>query len=251
MIDTAREAGAVIREYRGRAGISAKASNNLVTEADTAAEKLIISSLTSVCPKAAILAEETHADTPLPEGELWIIDPLDGTNNFAHNIPLYSVSIGYALDGRMEKGVVYDVCHDELFWAVRGKGVFLDNEQVFCSGHESLDQSIIATGFYYDRGALVGKTLNSLQCLFNRNIRGVRRTGSAALDLCWIACGRFDAFFEYELSPWDYAAGTLCVTEAGGKVCGRTGESLTLSSRSVLAAAPNLFDTFVSLVSWR
>jgi myo-inositol-1(or 4)-monophosphatase len=146
---------------------------------------------------------------------------------------------------------VLDPVRDELFTAVRGQGATLDGRAIHVSERTALDTIVVATGFYYDRDVAMERTLGTIRRLFGCGVRGVRRFGAAALDLCWIACGRFDAFFEYRLSVWDFAAAALIIREAGGRTEDRSGRSLDLSSSSVVAANPGLYDAFFEQVRWR
>lgn len=248
--EAARSAGIAIRQRQGNAKITEKAASNLVTEADLHAQEAIIRAIQSGFPGHSVLAEESDAAVETDSEHLWIIDPLDGTNNFAHSIPHYSVSIAYARNDQVEAGVVYDPVRDEMFTAIRGHGAFLNNTPIKVSDIKSLDQSIIATGFYYDRSIIMRKTLQSVEKLFEHGIHGIRRFGSAALDLCWVACGRFDAFFEYTLSTWDFAAGMLLVSEAGGSCTDQSGGKLVLSSSGLAVSNGCFHDQFLDIVGW-
>lgn len=247
----ALEAAQLIKSYQGKSKISQKSSTfNLVTQADTEAEKLIAGILTEGLPGSSILAEETHQSEDIYKQKLWIVDPLDGTNNFAHGIPQFSVSIAYAESGQVKLGLVYDINRDEIFVAEAGEGAYLNETRILVSERKDLTEAVVATGFYYDRGELVDKTLTSIGRLLKANVHGIRRFGSAALDLCWVACGRFDAYFEYTLSPWDYAAGMLIIREAGGYFCDRKGNDGNLESRSVICCNRLLHDEFIKMVKW-
>ena len=234
----------------GKAKVSQKQSQNLVTEADLASERLIVDSITKQYPEHLFLLEEGQSTAIGSEPHVWIIDPLDATNNYAHGIPHFSVSIAYASKGIPSVGVVWDPIRGEEFYAERGAGAFLNGERIQTSTRGKLTESIIATGFYYDRGVLMERTLDGIRNLFHQNIRGIRRSGGAALDLSWVACGRFDGFFEYELEPWDYAAGSLLISEAGGICSDRTGQALSLSSRNIIAGNESNHKALVNAVSW-
>ena len=220
-IQTAREAGHILIEKLGRAIVSHKGSINLVTEADLASEKLIIERIRSHYPKHAILAEESGASGGVGASYgksewRWIIDPLDGTTNYAHGYPCFCVSIGIERAGRMEIGVVYDPTRDEMFAAERGQGATLNARPIRVSAIEDLNQAMLCTGFPYDvreRPRFARHFAN-----FTMKAQAVRRDGSAALDLAYVACGRFDGFWEDGLHPWDVAAGELLIEEAGGCV---------------------------------
>ncbi len=216
-------------------------SYNLVTETDERSERLIVEAIRSTFPRHAILAEEAHSETPDAE-HLWIIDPLDGTNNFAHGIPHCAVSIAYRQRGRTEVGVVHNPITGDWYVARRGRGATWNGRPVRVSHASSLDRVLIGVGFYYDRGEMMRATLAAIAGLFGENIHGIRRFGTASLDLCFVASGRFGAFFEYELAPWDFTAGALIVEEAGGQVSDVEGNPLRVAGGSVLAAAPGIYD---------
>ena len=246
----AQEAGSILMNFFGRAKVSEKSPQNLVTEADLASEKAITRGIQQVFPSHLLLCEEGESTANGYEDDVWVIDPLDATNNYAHGIPHFSVSIAYARRGRPRIGVIWDPIRKEEFCVQAGQGAFLNDVRIHCSTTKHLEESIIATGFYYDRGALMERTLDGIRHLFHRRIRGIRRTGGAALDLCWTACGRFDGFFEYELAPWDYAAGALMVQEAGGICTDRSGAPLELTSRHIIAGTSPLHRALLSAVKW-
>ncbi len=249
--EAARRAGKIIMEQQGRALISEKARNNLVTEADLAAQETIIKFIGEHFPAHSIIAEEQDLSAHSGAANLWIIDPLDGTNNFAHTIPHFNISIAHARSGRVASGVVFDPVRGEMFTALRGKGAFLNGEPINVSEARSLQEAIVATGFYYDRGLIMRKTLNSIEKLFEANIHGIRRFGSAALDLCWVACGRFDAYYEYKLSTWDFAAGMLLVEEAKGRCTDHKGARLDLNSTGIAVSNGKFHDEFINIVGWK
>ena len=201
----ARSAGRILLELAGKVAIEQKQSHNLVTEADIRAESAIVEGIEREFPQHCFFREEGESTGTPDEANVWIIDPLDGTNNFAHGIPQYSVSIAFAHQGNVKVGVIYDPCRDELFAATTGKIPTCNDEPIRVSRRPDITQSIICTGFYYDRGDMMERTLATVDRLFRNRVRGIRRLGSAALDLAWVACGRLDGFFEYQLSPWDYA----------------------------------------------
>ena len=248
--NAARIAGKVILEYRGSAVISEKSLNNLVTEADYKAQEAVIKIIRENYPDHSIIAEEKDLTAKKDAKHLWIIDPLDGTNNFAHNIPHYCVSIAYASFGRVMAGVVFDPERKEMFTAVQNEGAYLNKNSIRVSKAMSLQEAVIATGFYYDRGSMMRKTLNSIEKLFENNVHGMRRFGSAALDLCWVACGRFDAYFEYNLSVWDFAAGILIIEEAGGKINDHKGNKISLNSTGIAVSNNRFHDQFLDIVGW-
>jgi myo-inositol-1(or 4)-monophosphatase len=234
-IEVAREAGRLLLD-RFRTGfiVSHKGTVNLVTEVDLAAEELIVSRLRKAFPDHSIIAEENHSKTEGGEYN-WIIDPLDGTTNYAHGFPVFSVSIGLEIAGELAFGVVCDPTRDELFTAMRGGGAFCNGVPLQVSRTESLVASLLSTGFPYD---IQTSSLNNLDnyCAFAVRTQGVRRCGSAALDLSYVAAGRFDGFWELKLNPWDCAAGYLLVSEAGGMVTNFRGEPASIYGREVAAS---------------
>jgi myo-inositol-1(or 4)-monophosphatase len=246
----ARRAGKIILERQGKIAFLEKADNNLVTEADLAAQEVIIKIIQDHFPGHSIIAEEQDISINSGAADLWIIDPLDGTNNFAHTIPHFSISIAYARSGRVVAGAVFDPVRHEMFTASRGKGAFLNGVPIGISEARSLQEAIIATGFYYDRGKMMRKTLNTIEKLFEANIHGIRRFGSAALDLCWVACGRFDAYFEYKLSTWDFAAGMLILEEAGGRCTDQKGSPLNLNSTGIAVSNGKFHNELLNIVGW-
>ncbi len=249
-MEAARKAGACILEHYDAPDIRQKASHNLVTAADLAAEKIITELISRRFPDHALLAEEGWQDTSLAAPDLWIIDPLDGTNNYAHHFPHFCVSIAYAKQGQAQAGVVYDPVREEMFTAERGAGALLNDKPITTSAAPDLKQALVGTGFYYERGQIMELTLEKIRTLFKTNIHGVRRTGAAALDLCWIAAGRLDAFFEYRLAPWDFAAAALIIEEAGGRVACRCGQPLKLDSKGITATNAHLMNPFLDIVRW-
>mgnify|MGYP001546807138 CR=1 FL=1 len=246
----AKSAGKLILDSYDRLEISYKSSNDLVTQADLESEQYIIGKIREKYPDHSILSEEDETKDATDSDQLWIIDPLDGTNNYSRGIPQFCVSIAFAEKGTVMAGVVYDPCREELFTAQRGKGAFLNGEKLAVSDRTRLDQSIIATGFYYDRGTMMGRTLDTVKLFFEQRICGMRRMGSAALDLCWVACGRYDGYFEYRISPWDIAAGMLLVEEAGGKCVDRNGNPRNLNREGIIATNGVLHDELVNIALW-
>ncbi len=248
--EAARKAGKIILELQGPTSFSEKTESNLVTEADLAAQETIIKMIREHFPGDSIIAEEQDISANIDDADLWIIDPLDGTNNFAHSIPHFCISIAYARSGRVMTGVIFDPVRDEMFTALKGRGAFLNRKHIGVSRAGTLQKAIIATGFYYDRGLIMRKTLNNIKTLFEANIHGIRRFGSAALDLCWVACGRFDAYFEYTLSTWDFAAGMLIVEEAGGTCTDQKGGRLDLNSTGIIASNDKFHNELLRIVGW-
>ncbi len=246
----ARRAGKLVLEQQGQTSISEKALDNLVTEADLAAQETIIDMILEHFPDHSIMAEEKDLSAKSSSADLWIIDPLDGTNNYAHNIPHFSISIAYARSGQVSVGTVFDPVRNEMFAAQKSGGAYLNEVPISVSRARSLKEAVVATGFYYDRGAVMRKTLNSIEKLFGANVHGIRRFGSAALDLCWVACGRFDAFFEYKLSTWDFAAGMLIAEEAGGLCTDQEGGRLDLSSPGLVVSNGKFHEELLNIVGW-
>lgn len=233
-IEAAREAGVYMLEHMGKLKeIEYKGGiNNLVTDVDKASERIIIDKIRSNFPEHAILAEESGEQQS--GGRIkWVIDPLDGTTNYAHAFPIFCVSIGIAIDGDMSVGVVYDPTRDEIFHAVKDEGSFLNGNKISVSSTEAVQNSLLATGFPYN---VDGKLVNMEY--FKRMIgksQAVRRAGSAAIDLCYVACGRFDGYWELYLQPWDTAAGTLIVSEAGGKITKIDGAEYNIYDKEIMA----------------
>ena len=228
-IETAREAGQILLEKFGRKiNVTKKGDINLVTEADLASEKLIIERIKSYYPKHAILAEES-GDAVLMEGTntwKWIIDPLDGTTNYAHGYPCFCVTIALEHDGEIVIGVTFDPTRNELFAAEKGRGATLNGKPIRVSDTEKLSESLIVTGFPYDFKQKENFSRHLTDFLLHS--RGVRRDGSAAIDMAYVACGRFDGFWEEGLNPWDVAAGYLLIEEAGGQVTYYNGEKFNI-----------------------
>ena len=251
-IQTARDAGRILAERFGRTlEITNKSELDLVTESDLASERLIIERIKTYHPRHAILAEESGASSPVDQ-ELrsewrWIIDPLDGTTNYAHSYPCFCVSMGLEHNGRMELGVVYDPMRDELFTAERGQGASLNGRRIQVSPVNSLSGALLCTGFPYDvreRSEFARHFAN-----FIMNAQGVRRDGAAALDLAYVACGRFDGFWEEGLKPWDVAAGALMIEEAGGRVSNYAGEALSIYQPPILASNGLLHEQMMRVLS--
>jgi len=236
-IDTAREAGKLLVQHLGSAKVSTKGDINLVTEADIAAENLIIERIRSYYPQHGILAEES-GEAVLAGGKRsewkWIIDPLDGTTNYAHGYPCFCVSIALERSGVLEIGVVYDPMRNEMFAAERGQGATLNDRQIRVSSVDELSGAMLCTGFPYNVRERPDFARGFTQ--FTMNAQAVRRDGSAALDLAYVACGRFDGFWEDGLSPWDVAAGALLIAEARGRITNFKDEPLNIYNEQVLAS---------------
>jgi myo-inositol-1(or 4)-monophosphatase len=219
--------------------VEQKGRNDYVSEADRAAEREVIETIHKHYPDHAILAEESGASGE--SDTVWIIDPLDGTTNFLHGFPVFAVSIGVQVNGRMEHGVVYDPVRQELFTASRGAGAQLDGRRIRVSGQSNLQRALIGTGFPFRRADAEMEPYLKMLGKIIRNTSGVRRPGAAALDLCYVAAGRLDGFWEAGLSAWDLAAGGLMIREAGGIVSGLDGSENYLETGHVLAGTPKIY----------
>lgn len=233
----AREAGAVVYQGFGKVQrLDFKGAVNPVTETDTAAEALILARLRAAFPDHAILGEETGGSPWNVPGPIWLVDPLDGTNNFAHGFPHFCVSLGLMIAGELHVGVVYDPLRDELFAAQRGAGATLNGSPIHVTPVARLADAFLATGFGYNRRVAADNNTRMLDNFLRRS-QGVRRAGSAALDMAYVACGRFDGYWESYLSPWDLAGGVLLVQEAGGRCSDYAGTTAQLfSGREVLVS---------------
>ena len=235
LLTTAEDAGEVLMKYFHRKHrIEVKKGEGIVTEADKAAERLILSRLSRNFPNSSIITEES-GEYRRDDTLCWVIDPLDGTTNYAHGFPWFCVSIGLYEEGKPKAGVIYHPVLKEMFFTESGRGAFLNDRRIKVSRTRRLEDSLLSTGFYYSRGKALGHQVEIFRRL-NQTARGVRRPGSAALDLAYVACGRFDGFWERGLSPWDVAAGFLMVEEAGGKVSDYRGQPTDLHAREVVAS---------------
>ena len=247
-IEAARAAGELLlSELAGARRIAFKgAPTNLVTEMDARAEALILDRLRAAFPDDAILSEEMGGASG-PSGRRWIVDPLDGTTNYAHGLPLFGVSIALEADGRVVLGVVYDPVHDELFVAERGAGAFVNDKKLAVSRATTLDESLLATGFPYNIRETDDNNLREYAA-FSVRAQGARRLGSAVLYLAWVAAGRFDGYWELRVGPWDVAAGSLLVEEAGGRVTGLDGAPLDIERPTVLASNGIIHDEMLAVL---
>lgn len=235
----ARQAGEILRAgYQKEHQVDYKSVIDPVTEVDRQSEAFLLGEIKSKYPDHHILAEESGGTRG--DKDQWYIDPLDGTVNYAHEIPIFSVSIAYAANGTLSLGVVYDPMRDEMFSAERGHGAFLNGQPLHVSGASDLLRSLLVTGFPYDVwNSEIDNFANFVK--FAKMSQGVRRLGSAALDLCYVAAGRFDGFWELSLKPWDVAAGGLICVEAGASVTNiRGGEDFISPPQSILATAPGI-----------
>lgn len=246
-IRVAKDAGRVLRDRVGtRFDIDHKGSINIVTEVDLASERLIREAISTYYPRHEILAEEGGLSESGSEYR-WIVDPLDGTTNFAHGYPIFCVSIALECSGEVVLGVVYDPMRDELFTAEQGGGAALNNRPIHVSKTAELMQGLLSTGFPYD---IKTSKMTNLEhwANFAMNAQALRRDGAAALDLCYVACGRFDGFWELNLSPWDTAAGALIVAEAGGRISDFAGGPFSNYKTEVLASNGLIHDRMIEVL---
>lgn len=248
-IETTRAAGGLLLEKYGRiTAVTKKGDYNLVTEADLASEALIIDRIKSHYPRHTILAEES-GDAIVVNGDSrwkWIIDPLDGTTNFAHGYPCFCVTIALEHEGELVIGVTFDPTRNELFTAEKGQGASLNFKPIHVSTTEKLSESLIVTGFPYDFKDRRDFARHLTDFLLGA--RGVRRDGSAAIDMAYVACGRFDGFWEEGLNPWDVAAGVLMITEAGGKVTNYDGTPLSIYKPPICASNRLIHDEMLTVL---
>jgi myo-inositol-1(or 4)-monophosphatase len=251
-IKAARTAGALINRASMDVDllrISSKAPNDFVTEVDQAAERAIIDILLAAYPGHGILAEESGREHGASDSEyLWIIDPLDGTTNFIHGFPVYAVSIALAFKGQVQQAVVYDPSRNDLFYASKGRGAFLNDKRLRVSKRIRMAEALLGTGFPFRKGDNFKRYLQMFEAVM-QSCAGLRRPGAASLDLCYVAAGYYDGFFETGLSPWDIAAGSLMITEAGGLIGNFTGEADFLYQREVVAGNPKIYGQLVQMLA--
>lgn len=235
-IVAALSAGETLRMFHTthRFGVYHKGEIDMLTDADLASEEIILKTLHKDYSNAVFLSEETHASLSQETSEFWVIDPLDGTTNFAHGFPWFGISIAYMMHGEIVVGLVYLPIQNELFYAVKDAGAWLNGERITVSRNEDLSEALLATGFPYDVHQYSEQVIAALQAVLVK-VQGVRRAGAAALDLVYVACGRLDGFWEIKLKPWDTAAGVLILKEAGGRVSLFGGEPYSIFSREILA----------------
>ncbi len=249
--ELASEAGKIIISYfQGRFGIESKDSApngiDIVTDADKASERFILSQIRKSFPSHDIMTEETSLDRS-GSRFLWIVDPLDGTVNFAHSYPQFCVSIALMEQEAIRLGVVFDPVRQEMFWASDGEGAFLNGSAIRVTQSDNLYRCIVGTGFPYDKARSMTNNLREF-CAVTLKTQGIRRSGSAALDLAWVTCGRLDGFWELKLKPWDFAAGMLLVREAGGTVTNRRGRKMKISSQSIVATNSFIHDELLNIL---
>jgi myo-inositol-1(or 4)-monophosphatase len=257
-VKAARRAGAIINRASLDLDIlrvGRKAPNDFVTEVDRAAEAAIIEVLTKAYPDHDFLAEETgtdgmqgHRTGRAASDYVWIIDPLDGTTNFIHGFPQYAVSIALSFRGQIQQAVIYDPVHNDLFIASKGKGAMLNEKRIRVAQRDRLDDSLIGTGFPFRDFDNLDRYVAMFRELTQKTA-GLRRPGAASLDLAYVACGRLDGFFEMGLMPWDAAAASLLITEAGGLVGDFKGEQDFLFHENIIAASPKIFGQLVTILA--
>ena len=244
----ARSAGEVLKQKFGNVHhIGKKGEIDLVTEADIAAEKIILEMLSKHFPKDNIQSEEAGVQD-LSSNRTWIVDPLDGTTNFAHGFPFFAVSIGLEIDAEIVLGIVYNPVMDEFFEARKGEGAFLNDKPIHVSNARNLSDSLLATGFPYDIRERSNRIFERFRTMVLAS-RGVRRAGSAAIDMCYVASGRLDGLWEENLKPWDTAAGVVVVSEAGGKLSTCDGRAFTPSQQSLVACTPMIHGEMIEALA--
>lgn len=251
-VKAARKAGKIINRASldiDKLTIAVKQQSDFVTEVDRAAEAAIIEVLREAYPQFGILAEESGLAGSDADAEYqWIIDPLDGTTNFIHGLPQYAVSIGLAHKGVMTQGVVYDVNRNEIFTASKGGGAFMNEKRIRVSKRINLSDALIGTGFPYRMFDHIDAYLAIFKELAQKTA-GMRRPGAASLDLAWTACGRIDGFWEFGLAPWDMAAGSLLIAEAGGLVGDLSGEPNYLKTGNIIGGNPKIFSQLLQIIA--
>ena len=252
-IKAAKVAGKIHKKYfQGNFKIETKGNSfDLLTIADLESEKGIVAFILKYFPEHNFICEENYYPKTNSDYS-WIIDPLDGTNNFACGIPIFCTSIALVHKDKLLAGVVYDVLRNELFYAQKGKGAFLNGKPIRVNKVNNFKQAMLITGFYYDRGKAMLSTLSQIKRFFQKHILGIRRLGAAALDLCYVACGRAAGFWEFELNPWDFAAGKLIIEEAGGRFTGKRGEKIALAEKHfIIASNGKIHQQILSVLSVR
>jgi len=251
-VKAARAAGAIINRASldvDKVQVETKGVNDFVTEVDKHAEAVIVEIILQAYPGHGILAEESGRELGAKDSEfVWIIDPLDGTTNFIHGFPVYAVSIALAWRGVVQQAVVYDPNRNDLFYASRGRGAFLNDRRLRVSKRLRLADSLIGTGFPFRKGDNFKRYMKMFEEI-SQLCAGLRRPGAASLDLCYVAAGYYDGFFETGLSPWDVAAASLIITEAGGLIGNFSGEADFLYQREVVAGTPKVYGQLVNILA--
>lgn len=244
-----KETGSFIRNQKDiltSQAIESKGLHNYVTYVDKTAEQMLVDGLKAILPESGFITEEETASNRNEEF-IWIIDPLDGTTNFIHGLPPFAISVALMQNNMAVVGIVYEIILDECFYAYEGGNAYLNGKQIKVSDTKKVTDSLIATGFPYYNYDRIKPFLETLD-YFMRNSHGIRRIGSAATDLAYVACGRFDAFYEYSLSPWDVAAGAYIVEKAGGKVSDFSGGENYIFGKEIIATNSLVFDEFLSVL---
>ena len=247
-ISLARDAGALLRARMGtKIDVSHKGAIDLVTDVDLASERLIRDRISTHYPRHQVLAEEGGLASAASEYR-WVVDPLDGTTNYAHGYPCFAVSIALEYRQELILGVVYDPARDELFAAERGGGAMLNNRTIHVSSTGELGSSLLSTGFPYD---IRSSKLTNLDnwANFSMTAQAIRRDGAAAIDLCYVACGRYDGFWELNLGPWDSAAGALIVAEAGGRITNFSGKEFSIYKPEALASNGRIHEQMIEVIA--
>lgn len=235
LITASQDAAQLVKKYiEGGFKVEMKGPANLVTEADLAAERCIVETIKKTFPEHSFLGEEQEK-ADIDAEHLWIIDPIDGTTNFSHGVPVVGISIAYSFRGEVVCGAVLNPFTDELHLAIKGQGATLNGNKIKVSSASQINQALIATGFYYGLGPHLSSSLQIVEDLVTQECHGIRRMGAASIDLCYVARGLYDAYYELKLNPWDFAAGMLLVREAGGQVLNLDGSDLTLQSNKIIA----------------
>lgn len=246
--EAAMAAGEILRRLFGQVKhITQKGDIDLVTEADFQAEKTVIEIIRQYFPQDNILSEET-GNHENPSDRTWLIDPLDGTTNFVHGFPFFAVSIGLEVDGKSVVGVIFNPFMNELFEAAKGLGAFLNNRSIEVSKTRNMKEALLATGFPYDIQEKHEEILNRLKKIIVK-AQGVRRPGAAAIDMCYVAAGKLDGFWEQGLKPWDTAAGIVIVEEAGGKLSTFQGDRYTPYQKTIVAANPFIHSAIIDVLN--
>ncbi len=250
--DLTRSTGSFILNEAGRFNIrdiNTKGLNDFVSYVDLKSEKMLVEGLGQILPEAGFIAEEGTVENTNKKYS-WVIDPLDGTTNFMHGLPAYSISIALMKEDEILLGLIYSVTNNEMFYAARGTGAWLNGKQIHVSETSQVKNMLVGTGFPFTNYILLGPYLETLK-YFIENTHGVRRIGSAAIDLAYVACGRFDSFFEYNLKPWDVSAGILIIREAGGIVSDFSGNQDKLNGKEIVAANSEGYKDFFKAVKER
>ncbi|MBN1598963.1 MAG: inositol monophosphatase [Bacteroidales bacterium] len=250
VIELTKQVASYINEERNRFSgfkVEAKGKHNFVTYVDKCAEERIVKGLKKIIPDSGFIAEEGTISND-EKKYTWIIDPLDGTTNYIHGVPPYAISIALVKENEIILGVVYEMVMDECFYSYEGAAAFMNQIPIRVSDIETVSESLIATGFPYENYDRMSSFMKTLDHFFNHS-HGVRRLGSAATDLAYVACGRYDAFYEYNLNSWDVAAGAFIVQQAGGKVSDFSGGDNFIFGKEIIASNNFIFHEFRNLIS--